>query len=83
MKNVESPCPVILASRLCKEQALARAGLLPGKHNHGEEWGLTSLETVQLTQKIAKTCKRFEVARSTAIYLSTVSFTPPTFIFQL
>ena len=54
--NVESPCPVIFGVLACltEEQALARAGLLPGKHNHGEEWGLTSLEMAQLTQKIAK-----------------------------
>ena len=38
--------PVIfgILTVLNEDQALARAGVLPGSHNHGEDWGLAAVE---------------------------------------
>lgn len=45
--NFELGLPVIFGVLTCltEEQALARAGLIPGKmHNHGEDWGAAAVE---------------------------------------
>ena len=48
--NLEGNCPVIFGVLAClnDDQALVRAGLKDGKHNHGEEWGATALEMATL-----------------------------------
>lgn len=40
--------PVIFGLLTCltEEQALLRAGVLPGMHNHGEDWGACAVEMV-------------------------------------
>ena len=44
--NVEGDVPVIFGVLACmsEDQALARAGLIEGHHNHGPEWGQSALE---------------------------------------
>ena len=40
--------PIIFGVLTCltEEQALQRAGILPGMHNHGEDWGACAVEMV-------------------------------------
>jgi 6,7-dimethyl-8-ribityllumazine synthase len=44
--NVEGDVPVIFGVLACmtESQALSRAGLIEGHHNHGPEWGQSALE---------------------------------------
>lgn len=44
--NLDYGTPVIFGVLCCltEEQAKARAGLLPGKHNHGVEWAQSALQ---------------------------------------
>ena len=44
--SLDTGVPVILGvlTVLSEEQAKARAGLIPGSHNHGEDWGLAAVE---------------------------------------
>ena len=44
--NVEGDVPVIFGVLACmtEDQALARAGLIEGHHNHGPEWGQSACE---------------------------------------
>jgi 6,7-dimethyl-8-ribityllumazine synthase len=44
--QLDSGVPVIfgLLTLLNDEQGLERAGLKPGKHNHGEDWGNAAVE---------------------------------------
>ena len=48
--NVEGDVPVIFGILACctEDQALARAGLIEGHHNHGPEWGSSALEMAAL-----------------------------------
>jgi len=51
--NTEGPAPIpvifgVLAC-LTDDQARARAGLIEGGHNHGEDWGTTALEMGRLS----------------------------------
>lgn len=43
---LDTGVPVIFGvlTVLTDEQAKARAGLIPGSHNHGEDWGLAAVE---------------------------------------
>lgn len=38
---------------LNEEQAKVRAGLVPGKHNHGTEWAQTALQMAGMAQTAA------------------------------
>ena len=44
--SLDTGVPVIFGvlTVLTDEQAKARAGLIPGSHNHGEDWGLAAVE---------------------------------------
>lgn len=44
--SLDTGVPVIFGvlTVLTEEQAQARAGLIPGSHNHGEDWGLAAVE---------------------------------------
>jgi 6,7-dimethyl-8-ribityllumazine synthase len=44
--SLDTGVPVILGVLTVRsdEQAKARAGLIPGSHNHGEDWGLAAVE---------------------------------------
>lgn len=44
--GLDTGVPVIFGvlTVLTEEQARARAGLVPGKHNHGTEWAQTALQ---------------------------------------
>ncbi|KAH6625956.1 6,7-dimethyl-8-ribityllumazine synthase [Chaetomium sp. MPI-SDFR-AT-0129] len=44
--SLDTGVPVIFGvlTVLTDEQAKARAGLVPGSHNHGEDWGLAAVE---------------------------------------
>jgi 6,7-dimethyl-8-ribityllumazine synthase len=44
--QLDTGIPLIfgLLTVLNEEQALARAGVLGGSHNHGEDWGLAAVE---------------------------------------
>jgi len=44
--SLDTGVPVIFGvlTVLNDEQAKARAGLIPGSHNHGEDWGLAAVE---------------------------------------
>ncbi|CAK5277515.1 unnamed protein product, partial [Mycena citricolor] len=44
--QLDTGVPVIFGvlTALTDEQALQRAGLAPGSHNHGEDWGLAAVE---------------------------------------
>jgi 6,7-dimethyl-8-ribityllumazine synthase len=48
--NVEGDVPVIFGVLACmtEDQALARAGLIEGHHNHGPEWGQSALEMANI-----------------------------------
>ena len=48
---VDGPIPVIfgLLTVLHEDQAKARAGLLQGSHNHGEDWGSAAVEMAYKT----------------------------------
>jgi 6,7-dimethyl-8-ribityllumazine synthase len=50
--NLDTGVPVIFGvlAVLNEEQARARAGLVPGKHNHGIEWAQTALQMAALRQ---------------------------------
>ena len=44
--QLDTGVPVVfgLLTVLTEEQGQARAGLVPGSHNHGEDWGLAAVE---------------------------------------
>lgn len=44
--GLDTGVPVIFGvlTVLNDDQAKARAGVLPGSHNHGEDWGLAAVE---------------------------------------
>ncbi len=44
--SLDTGVPVIFGvlTVLTDDQAKARAGLIPGSHNHGEDWGLAAVE---------------------------------------
>ncbi|KAM7191999.1 6,7-dimethyl-8-ribityllumazine synthase [Rhypophila sp. PSN 637] len=44
--SLDTGIPVIFGvlTVLTEDQAKARAGLIPGSHNHGEDWGLAAVE---------------------------------------
>jgi len=44
--SLDTGVPVVFGvlTVLSDEQAKARAGLIPGSHNHGEDWGLAAVE---------------------------------------
>jgi 6,7-dimethyl-8-ribityllumazine synthase len=48
--QLDTGVPVIFGvlAVLTEDQALARAGLLPGSHNHGDGWAQSALEMVAL-----------------------------------
>ena len=50
--NLETGIPVIFGVLTCltEKQALERAGLVEGKHNHGVEWAQSALEMAKLKQ---------------------------------
>jgi 6,7-dimethyl-8-ribityllumazine synthase len=55
--NFEIPhldVPVIFGvlTVLNEDQARARAGLIPGSHNHGVEWAATALKMALLSQSV-------------------------------
>jgi 6,7-dimethyl-8-ribityllumazine synthase len=51
--NLDTGVPVIFGvlAVLNEEQARARAGLLPGKHNHGVEWAQSALQMAALRDR--------------------------------
>jgi 6,7-dimethyl-8-ribityllumazine synthase len=48
--NLKEDTPVLFGVLCClnDEQALARAGLTPGGHNHGSDWGQGAIEMALL-----------------------------------
>jgi 6,7-dimethyl-8-ribityllumazine synthase len=52
--NADLETPVIFGvlAVLNEEQAKARAGLLPGSHNHGEEWAQTAIKMALLRRRL-------------------------------
>jgi 6,7-dimethyl-8-ribityllumazine synthase len=48
--NLDTGVPVIFGvlAVLTEDQARARAGLVPGKHNHGVEWAQSALQMAAL-----------------------------------
>jgi 6,7-dimethyl-8-ribityllumazine synthase len=44
--QLDTGVPLIfgLLTVLAEDQAKARAGVIPGSHNHGEDWGLAAVE---------------------------------------
>jgi 6,7-dimethyl-8-ribityllumazine synthase len=44
--QLDTGCPLIfgLLTVLSEDQAMARAGITSGSHNHGEDWGLAAVE---------------------------------------
>jgi 6,7-dimethyl-8-ribityllumazine synthase len=51
--NMETTVPVVFGvlAVLTEEQARARAGLVAGKHNHGEEWAQSALTMASLANQ--------------------------------
>lgn len=43
-RDIRTPVIFGLLTCLTEEQALARAGLTPGGHNHGDDWGAAAVE---------------------------------------
>ncbi len=54
--GLETGVPVVFGVLTClnEQQALARAGLTKGGHNHGTDWGQTAVEMATLKKKAAK-----------------------------
>ena len=52
--GIDTGVPVIFGVLTCltETQALARAGIVPGSHNHGAEWGRTAVEMALIKNKI-------------------------------
>lgn len=52
--NADFSTPVIFGvlAVLDEAQAKARAGLLPGSHNHGEEWAQTAIKMALMRRRL-------------------------------
>lgn len=65
--GIDTGVPVIFGVLTCltEDQALARAGLIEGHHNHGPEWGDAAITMVQLSADVEGKKSRSRKRKST------------------